>query len=403
MTCYSSHMKILAIETSCDETGICILENKDNSEIQILGNALASQVELHAKYGGVFPAMAKRAHAEKFVSLLIEALEQANMLILNESDLSDQEIGKIKNLTIKESGLTDSIIEFFVKYKKPDLDYIAVTTGPGLEPALWVGINGAKVLSTIWNTPIIPINHMEGHIITAALGKIEEKIYKIGDLNSPALSLLVSGGHTELVLTDAFGTYKKIGQTRDDAVGEAFDKVARMLGLPYPGGPAISKLAQKYRESHLEVPSWGELPRPMLHSGDYDFSFSGIKTAVLYAIRDHGELSEEDKMALASSFEDAVVEVLIKKTIAAAEEYHTQTIIVGGGVASNTYLRSQLKQKVEDKLSGTTLLFPEPWLATDNAIMIGMAAMWQIISDNINAQDSELIKADGNLSINSAK
>jgi N6-L-threonylcarbamoyladenine synthase len=211
------------------------------------------------------------------------------------------------------------------------------------------------------------------------------------------------------VLAEAFGSYKKIGQTRDDAVGEAFDKVARMLGLPYPGGPAVSKLAAAYRATNQENPF--DMPRPMLHSGDYDFSFSGIKTAMLYAIRDltaqagptdqnKRELTDEEKQALACAFEDAVVEVLIKKTLAAVEEYGAQTLIVGGGVAGNTYLRSELsKALVVRTVLTTTLLFPEPWLATDNAVMIGMAAMAQVISGHIKTRNPEELRADGNLSL----
>jgi N6-L-threonylcarbamoyladenine synthase len=205
------------------------------------------------------------------------------------------------------------------------------------------------------------------------------------------------------VLAEAFGSYKKIGQTRDDAVGEAFDKVARMLGLPYPGGPAVSKLAAAYRATNEE--NKFVLPRPMIHSGDYDFSFSGIKTAMLYAIRDltngnKREITEEEKQALACAFEDAVVEVLIKKTLAAVEEYGAQTLIVGGGVAGNTYLRSELsKALVVRTVLTTTLLFPEPWLATDNAVMIGMAAMAQVISGHIKTRNPEELRADGNLSL----
>jgi N6-L-threonylcarbamoyladenine synthase len=232
-----------------------------------------------------------------------------------------------------------------------------------------------------------------------------QKSYQFRDLKFPILALLVSGGHTELVLTKSYGEYEKIGQTRDDAVGEAFDKVARMLGLPYPGGPAVSKMAREFRSfaSAQDLGNTFVLPRPMLHSGDYDFSFSGIKTAMLYTIRDMGhEPTDEEKLALACAFEDAVVEVLVKKTIRAAEEFHTQTIVVGGGVAGNTYLREQLSATVQQKLPGTTVLFPEPWLATDNAVMIGLAAVARIQSGNAVIQDAMTLKASGNLSLGSA-
>lgn len=388
-------MKILSIETSCDETGISILEHTSGAEVTILGNALASQIELHAQYGGVFPAMAKRAHAEKITLLVQTALDEAYLL---DAVDAEQALPDLSFLDDKETTLKEHLAPFLSFYQKPDIDYIAVTVGPGLEPALWVGINTARALSVVWDIPVIPINHMEGHIVTAAIEKIVDTQYQFADLQFPLLSLLVSGGHTELVIARAFGEYEKIGQTRDDAVGEAFDKVARMLGLPYPGGPAVSKLAAEFRTKNIDNPF--TLPRPMLHSGDYDFSFSGIKTATLYAIRDLGrDLTDDDKMALAAAFEDAVVEVLVKKTIEAAEEYHTPTIIVGGGVAGNTYLRAELSKAVSKKLPDTIVLFPEQWLATDNAVMIGLAAMLQVISGQIKTRNSDELRADGNLSL----
>ena len=386
-------MKILAIETSCDETGIAIVENSPDGPVELLGNALASQVELHAQYGGVFPTMAKRAHAEKIVPLLQQALDEAFLLDAVDAPQTDIDISFLDE---KEAQLKEHLVPFLTYYQKPDIDYIAVTVGPGLEPALWVGINAARALSVAWGIPVIPINHMEGHVVTAAF-EAQDKVFKPIDLKFPVLSLLVSGGHTELVVAESFGSYKKIGATRDDAVGEAFDKVARVLGLPYPGGPAVSKLAAQWRE--LDTTNQFTLPRPMLHSGDYDFSFSGIKTAVLYAARDIGELSDDQKMALAAEFETAAIEVLVKKTIKAAEEFHTPTIIVGGGVAGNAYLRAELKKAVAKQLPDMTLLFPEQWLATDNAVMIGLAAMTQVQSEQIKTRNPDELRAQGNLSL----
>lgn len=394
-------MRILAIETSCDETGIAILETGTDNTISLIGNALSSQIELHAQYGGVFPTLAKRAHAEKMVPMLTQALDEAYLLEATDEALDTE--NKLTFLNDKESQLKEQLQPFLSFYQKPDIDYIAVTVGPGLEPALWVGVNTARALSVVWNIPVIPVNHMEGHIITAAFIKdAESKNFSLSDIAFPLLSLLVSGGHTELVLAEGFGAYKKIGQTRDDAVGEAFDKVARMLGLPYPGGPAISRLAKEFRETKQENPF--TLPRPMLHSGDYDFSFSGIKTAMLYAVRDlteqnTREVTEEEKPALACAFEDAVIEVLVKKTLDALEEHQAQTLIVGGGVAGNTFLRAGLTKAIAKKFPQVTLLFPEPWLATDNAVMIGMAAMAQVFSGIIHTQPAEALKADGNLSL----
>lgn len=392
-------MKILSIETSCDETGISVLEQAGGN-IHIRGNALSSQIELHAQYGGVFPAMAKRAHVEKIVPLLVEALIQADICTPLISVVSEDQQQTIRDICTKDTVLADLLIEFFGNYQKPELDYIAVTSGPGLEPALWVGVNTAKCLSAIWNIPLIPINHMEGHIVSAAVEKKDENVYQMHELAFPALALLVSGGHTELVVADAMGIYKKIGQTRDDAVGEAFDKVARMLGLAYPGGPKVSKLAKEFRESG-RVQDF-ILPRPMMHTQDFDFSFSGIKTAMLYTIRDltdqnNRELTDDEKSALAAAFEDAVVEVLIKKTMRAINEYHIQSLIVGGGVAGNTYLKSELTNKLAAK--NITLYFPEPWLATDNAVMIGLAALTQIQAGTQKIPPLDTIRADGNLSL----
>lgn len=410
-------MKILAIETSCDETGICILENTGTT-VSILGNALSSQIEIHAKYGGVFPALAKRAHAEKIVPLIIQALDEAYLLEAIEEPLEIN--SRLSFLDEKETQLKENIEPFLKFYKKPDIDYIAVTIGPGLEPALWVGVNTARALASIWNIPVIPINHMEGHVVTAMLSPVESglsaqagklKVYKVEQPQFPILSLLVSGGHTELVLSESLGTYRKIGQTRDDAVGEAFDKVARMLGLPYPGGPAVSKLAGEFRELNPPSahsggggPNLFEMPRPMIHSDDYDFSFSGIKTAMLYTIHDLSsqntrELTEDEKMALACAFEDAAIEVLIYKTMKALEEYQVQTVIVGGGVAGNTYLRSELSKAVGRTVLQTVVLFPEQWLATDNAVMIGMAAMTQVFAGQVKTHNPEELRADGNLSL----
>ncbi|MES2224592.1 MAG: tRNA (adenosine(37)-N6)-threonylcarbamoyltransferase complex transferase subunit TsaD [Patescibacteria group bacterium] len=393
-------MKLLAIETSCDETGISILSQADH--ITLGGNALASQIALHAQYGGVFPAMAKRAHAEKIVPLIKEALGQAGLLIEENSTLGTVSLDHIKSICTHEAELVTQLEVFFNTYKKPELDYIAVTVGPGLEPALWVGINTAKVLATVWNIPVIPVNHMEGHVVTAAIERLDDNTFAFKDLPFPLLALLVSGGHTELVLTKHFGDYQKIGQTRDDAVGEAFDKVARMLGLPYPGGPAVSKLAKEFRA--LNTPNTFELPRPMLHSQDYDFSFSGLKTAMLYMIRDlteqnTREIADEEKITLAAAFEDAAIEVLIKKTLRAADEFHTQTIVVGGGVAGNGFLRDQLIALIAKKLPGVSVLFPEPWLATDNAVMIGLAACARVLNGSMQTQDALTLKANGNLSL----
>ncbi|HSE56929.1 MAG TPA: tRNA (adenosine(37)-N6)-threonylcarbamoyltransferase complex transferase subunit TsaD [Candidatus Paceibacterota bacterium] len=397
-------MKILSIETSCDETAVSVLECS-GSTVRVLGNALSSQIDIHAQYGGVFPALAKRAHAEKIIPLLQEALTEAELLYKTESNQPvvsfaepDEETKqKIQTICEQEPGLAEAIITFGKLYEAPDIDHIAVTTGPGLEPALWVGLNTAKALSVLWQKPIDAINHMEGHVLSAVFQDSSLKEFTLTELPYPLLALLVSGGHTELVLTESPLHYKKIGATRDDAIGEAFDKVARILGLPYPGGPKIAIFAKIAREANIE--SEIKLPRPMLHSKDYDFSFSGIKTATLYATKDK-TLTDSEQKAVAREFEDAVVEVLVKKTAAAIEEFNIQTLVVGGGVAANTYLREQLEIMRTKNFPHLTLSFPAKGLSTDNSVMIAMASYYRQLHGAL-LQDSPIIRAEGNRSIES--
>ena len=261
-------MKILAIETSCDETAIAILDcNGDEKAAQfaVLGNALLSQIDIHKEYGGVFPALAKREHAKNLVPILESALEEAELLNEDTQAIPDETRAKIAEILAREPGLFETFFEFVSECEPPDIDAIAVTAGPGLEPALWVGINFAKALALVWNKQLVAVNHMEGHIL-AALARQEapstkreepnkfkiEKL-KIENVEIPLLALLISGGHTELVLMKTWLEYELIGQTRDDAVGEAFDKVARMLSLPYPGGPELSRLAEQARAEFQDV------------------------------------------------------------------------------------------------------------------------------------------------------
>lgn len=361
-------MRILAIETSCDETGVSILEIKETKKgplFKVLADSLNSQVKIHAKFGGVFPALAKREHIKNLPILLERTLRKAK---ISKKDL-----------------------------QKP-VDLITVTSGPGLEPALWTGIVFAKELAQKWNVPLVPVNHMEGHVLSV-FGK-EKGVFQIPKINYPVLSLLVSGGHTELVLSKDFRKYKIIGKTLDDAAGEAFDKVARMLELPYPGGPEISRLAQETRKENIKTSF--SLPRPMLHSKNFDFSFSGLKTAVLYLIRDlvkeNPKVLEniETKKVIALEFENAVVETLIHKTKKVIEKYEVETLIVAGGVAANKYLRKKMKELTGKNV---TLLFPDKKLATDNSIMIGIAGYFKYIQKGKKSFSASKIKAEGNLSL----
>ncbi len=343
-------MKILAIETSCDETGISIIEAK-NKSFKILADSLSSQVKIHAPYGGVYPMLAKREHMKNLPILLEKVLKKT-------------------------------------KIKKPDL--ITVTAGPGLEPALWTGIVFAKELGEKWNISVMPVNHMEGHILSVFVK--EKGMWKIPKIKFPILSLLVSGGHTELVLIKDWQKYKVIGETLDDAAGEAFDKVARMMSLPYPGGPQISKLAEQERKIHLQ--SNFSLPRPMMHTKNFDFSFSGLKTAVLYFIRKIGTMDEKIIASIALEFENAVVETLVHKTKKAAEKYGVKNIIVAGGVSANKHLRKEIKKAFGQN---TNILFPVKKLTTDNAMMIGIAGYMQFVKNGSRAIKPSKIKAIGGL------
>jgi len=261
-------------------------------------------------------------------------------------------------------------VPFLQTHEKPDIDVIAVTHGPGLEPCLWVGVNFAKALSAVWDVPIVGVNHMEGHVIMSLMqhSKVLQNV-RMSDLEFPLLALLISGGHTELVLIKKWGTYQLLGHTLDDAVGEAFDKVARMMHLSYPGGPLISKLA---RTGNCYTFAF---PRPMIHSSDFNFSFSGLKTAVLYTLRDLKEKNiPYTNNDIAASFEEAVADVLILKTIRALREYKIKTLIVGGGVSANRRLRIRIRRAVDFFNHSVTLALPPARFTGDNAAMIAAAA-----------------------------
>jgi len=388
-------MRILSIESSADETAVSIVETVGNfptATYTLLGNSLRSQVELHNTYGGIFPMMAKREHAKALVPLLTLALTEAELL--DEGSTSVSDTNALNEILGREEGLAGELLTFFTKYSLPEIDLIAVTSGPGLEPALWVGISFAKALAFVLKCPVVPVNHMEGHILASLYNVVEDD--KLAQIAFPAIALLVSGGHTELVLMRDWIKYEKIGQTRDDAVGEAFDKVARLMGLPYPGGPEIGKRAALARTQNL--PPYKEaLPRPMLHSADFDFSFSGLKTAVRYSVE--GEtLTEDNKNALARDFEDAAIEVLLKKTTKALDHHHAQTVIIGGGVSANTYLRDTFTQTLLKSHPDVEIYLPHRQLSTDNSIMIALAGHAELATAR-TAGAIPLIRAEGNMSL----
>ncbi len=336
-------IKILAIETSCDETAAAILEvefkGKNFPAIKTLSSVVKSQIPLHAKMGGVVPETAARAHVKNILPVVEKTLLDANLNLSN-------------------------------------IDYIAVTQGPGLIPSLIIGVEFAKALSLATGIPIIPINHMLGHLYSPLAEGAP----------FPHIALIVSGGHTMLVLMKNLHNYKILGQTVDDAAGEAFDKVAKLLKLPYPGGPEVSKLAEQGRPTF-------EFPRPMINSKDYNFSFAGLKTAVLYFLRDHPKTKPAD---ICKAFEDAAVDVLITKTLRAAKQYKTKSVSLSGGVSANKKLRQDLRDMC--KQNNLDCFIPKRHLSTDNAEMIAMAAAVKL-SQDYKPIKANKIKANPNLAL----
>ena len=322
---------ILAIESSCDETAAAVVKNGR----EVLSNIISSQIELHKLYGGVVPEIASRKHIEKINPVIREALAEAGM-------------------------------------KLGDMDAIGVTYGPGLVGALLVGVAAAKAISYAKNIPLVGVHHIEGHI---SANYIENK-----DLEPPFLGMVVSGGHTHLVVVEDYGKYEILGKTRDDAAGEAFDKVARAIGLGYPGGPKIDKLAKEGNPRAIAF------PRAHVADAPLDFSFSGLKSSVLNYINScemkHQKICRAD---VAASFQAAVVDAIVSHTILAAKTYHIDKVALAGGVASNSALRQAMKEKCE--AAGLKFYYPSPILCTDNAAMIGCAAYYEYLAGTRHGLD----------------
>jgi N6-L-threonylcarbamoyladenine synthase len=388
-------MRILSIETSCDETAVSIVEVRGEfptATYTILGNALFSQVDIHKEYGGVFPQLAKREHTKTLVPMLKKALAEAELLAAGTTVIENETT--LRDLLSREDGLADDLIAFLNEYDMPEIDLIAVTNGPGLEPALWVGVSFGKALAVVLGCGVVPVNHMEGHIL-ASLYDVEVDD-ALAPIQFPALALLVSGGHTELVLMRDWGKYEKVGQTRDDAVGEAFDKVARLMGLPYPGGPEIGRRANIARTAGMP-PYKEKLPRPMVTSNDFDFSYSGLKTAVRYQI-DGKTLTKDEINALSRDFEDAAIESLYVKTVKALEHFNAKTLIIGGGVSANSYLRQTFTEGLLKTHPDIEVYLPHRQLSTDNSIMIALAGHAALTTAR-TAGAIPLIRAEGNRSL----
>lgn len=359
-------MIILSFETSCDETAISVIESTgdiQNSTHRVLGNIVYSQAAKHAEFGGVYPNLAKREHQENLVPLTTEALKQASLFSEESTPVPDAALSDLRDESFKES-----VRAFLASIAKPAIDEIVVTQGPGLEPALWTGINFAETLGKAWGVPVRGVDHMEGHIVSALVSQDAPETYVLSPVSFPILALLISGGHTELILMRDWFSYELIGKTRDDAVGEAFDKVARLLDLPYPGGPEVAKYAASQRNETDTI----RFPRPMIGDQSCDFSFSGLKTAVLYHLKEVN-LTEEEKGKVARAFEDAARDVLVKKTEQALTKTDAQTLVVGGGVSANTHIREGVTDLVEKNFPHVSLKYPHNSLTGDNALMIGIA------------------------------
>ncbi len=324
-------MRILGIETSCDETAVALFEGDvDNKKGRILADKIASQIETHARFGGVVPEVASREHLQALPRMVEEVMHEANCC-----------------------------------WK--DIDRIAVTAGPGLMGALLVGVSYARALGHVNKIPVTPVHHMKGHLLAPGISED-------GLPDFPFVTLLVSGGHTMLVRVEAIGEYSVIGQTIDDAAGECFDKCARLLGLSYPGGPEISRLAAN------GDPKRFTLPRPLLNRDNLNFSFSGLKTAVMYAVKGYGDLDEAAKVDMAASIELAICDVLVKKSIRACKESGIKNLVIAGGVAANSLLRRMLKEASEKH--GLEIHLPHPKYCTDNAAMIAHACFMGLEEDS---------------------
>ena len=333
-------MLVLGIETSCDETAAALVEDG----VTVRANVVGSQVERHRPFGGVVPEIAARAH----VDLLLPTLDRA----------------------LVEAGAT---------YR--DVDAIAVTAGPGLVGSLLIGVAAAKALALAHDLPLIGVNHLEGHVCAAQL--------EFGLLEPPLVALIVSGGHTSLVLGDSDGRFTTLGATLDDAAGEAFDKIARFMGLPYPGGPEIDRLARSGNPRAIAF------PRALLHDSTYDFSLSGLKTAVIRELRRRQAAGEEIPLAdVAASFQEALVDVGVRKTVAAASEHSVEQVLLAGGVAANSWLRQRMADACD--AAGLRLLAPTPALCTDNGAMIAAAGWNRLVKGERSQLD---LRADPNLAL----
>ena len=349
-------VRVLAIETSCDETAISLISVRERAgkpeEVKVVGHLVSSQIPIHQKYGGVVPEVAARSHVPETVSLLTQALGKKGMKAF---------------------------------------DVIAVTRGPGLPTALSVGVEAARTLAWLSKKPLVGVNHLEGHVASAWLDGHKRRFWQY-----PLLALIVSGGHTELVIVEALGKYRLMGQTRDDAAGEAFDKSAKLMGLPYPGGPQIEKRALQGDKTKFS------LPRPMRHDGSFDFSFSGLKTAVRNTwdeVKTTSADLEQTKNDLAASVQEAIIEILVEKTVAAAKAERVKGVLLVGGVSASSALRNRLGAAVKKQLPGVHYLPSMRAYVTDNAAMIAAAGYWRYRLGNLTPWQDLDIDPEWNIGV----
>ncbi|NKQ39327.1 MAG: tRNA (adenosine(37)-N6)-threonylcarbamoyltransferase complex transferase subunit TsaD [Methanosarcinales archaeon] len=396
-------MIILGIETSCDDTCAAIIETDYQGQIQILSNIVSSQEKIHQQWGGIVPNLARREHSKNLIFVLSQALEKAGMLMKKDrrdcveedekySLLVRNKIKKLEEILCREKDLAKKTKEFLLKYERPKIDLIAVTDQPGLEPCLWIGKNFAQALSFFWNISVNKINHLQAHISISLLKATNHdskfQIMKSEDL-FPAIGLIVSGGHTQMILMEKSNVgnqnslpfhSKILGETKDDAAGECFDKTARILGLGYPGGPVIAEKAQQWQSAIRNLQFAIHLPRPMIYQKNYDFSFSGLKTAVLYHYQTQDKKTQKDLhyiQEMCYHIQQAIIDVLIIKTIKAAKQYQVKSIVIGGGVVANQELRKQFLAMIKKEIPRVQFLLPELKYSTDNAAMIAVQGYFQ--------------------------
>ncbi len=344
-------MYILGIESSCDESAASIVKFNKNGSVKILSNIISSQINIHKKFGGVVPEVAAREHVLNILPVIDQSIEDA-------------------------------------KIKTKEISAIAVTSGPGLISSLIAATETAKALSFVWQKPIIAINHIEGHIYSAF---IENK----NNIKFPVLVLTVSGGHNIIAIMNNHLSYKIIGQTLDDAAGEAFDKAAKMMDLGYPGGPIISKIADKYEKENKNIEEI-DLPRPMINSGNFNFSFSGLKTALLYKIKKDKNWREKVPL-YCYSFQKAVIDTLVHKTLKAAKKYQSKTIMLVGGVSANNRLKKEFESKIRKEENNIKFIFPELKYSGDNAAMIATAGVFHFLKNKKKLKNYKNIKVDSSL------